>query len=67
MAKIAATAIEQLRASLSSSAEIVTPGSENYAESIKRWSTAAEEPAVSFHLILRHLNEFTSQCTQRSE
>ena len=66
MAKIAATAIEQLKASLSS-AEIVTPESENYAESIKRWSTAAEEPAVSFHLILRHLNEFTSQCTQRSE
>jgi hypothetical protein len=51
MANIAATAIEQLKASLSSSAEIVTPESENYAESIKRWSTAAEEPAVSLLLI----------------
>jgi hypothetical protein len=51
MAKIAAAAIEQLKASLSSSAEIVTSESENYAESIKRWSTAAEEPAVSFLLI----------------
>jgi hypothetical protein len=38
--------VEKLKASLSSSSEVLTPDSEGYAESIKRWSSAAEKPAV---------------------
>jgi hypothetical protein len=38
--------VERLKASLSSSSEVLTPDSEGYAESIKRWSSAAEKPAV---------------------
>jgi hypothetical protein len=39
--------VEKLRASLSSSSEVLTPSSEAYSESLKRWSTAAEKPAVN--------------------
>jgi hypothetical protein len=46
MAQIRGAAVEQLRASLSTTAEVVTPDSENYAESIKRWASSAERPAV---------------------
>jgi hypothetical protein len=38
--------VEKLKASLSPSSEVLTPDAEAYAESIKRWSTAAEKPAV---------------------
>ena len=40
--------VEKLKASLSTSSEVLTPDSEGYAESIKRWSSAAEKPAVIF-------------------
>jgi hypothetical protein len=40
--------VEKLKASLSTSSEVLTPDSEGYAESIKRWSSAAEKPAVNF-------------------
>jgi hypothetical protein len=39
--------IGELKASLSSSTLIVTPDSGNYEESIKRWATSSEKPAVS--------------------
>ena len=39
--------VEKLKANLSSSSEVLTPDSEGYEESIKRWSSAAEKPAVS--------------------
>jgi hypothetical protein len=39
--------VEKLKASLSTSSEVLTPDSEGYAESIKRWSSAAEKPAVT--------------------
>jgi hypothetical protein len=38
--------IEKLKASLSPLSEVLTPDSEGYAESIKRWSSAAEQTAV---------------------
>ncbi|KAE9371446.1 FAD-binding domain-containing protein [Stipitochalara longipes BDJ] len=37
--------IEKLKASLSPSSDVLTPDSEGYAESIKRWSSASEKPA----------------------
>lgn len=40
-------AITYLKANLSSTAEVKTPDSDNYAASIKRWSTTAELAAVS--------------------
>jgi hypothetical protein len=39
---------EELRGSLPASVVVVTPQSEKYQESIKRWSAAAEKPAVRF-------------------
>jgi hypothetical protein len=47
MAPIGTAAIEQLKSSLSGPSDVVTPDSENYSESIKRWATSAEKPAVS--------------------
>lgn len=44
---ISKSAIDTLKAKLSAASEIVTPDSEKYADSIKRWSTAAEKPAVN--------------------
>jgi hypothetical protein len=44
--------IEKLKASLSPSSEVLTPDSEGYAESLKRWSSAAEKPAVGISSIL---------------
>lgn len=38
--------VEKFKASLSLSSEVLIPSSEGYAESIKRWSSAAEKPAV---------------------
>ena len=40
--------LSQLKSSLSPEAEVITKGSEKYAESIKRWSAAAEKNAVKF-------------------
>ena len=51
------SALEQLKMSLSATAEVVTPNSENYAESIKRWSSAAEKPAV--HLAFSNIDQTT--------
>jgi hypothetical protein len=39
---------EELKGSLPASVVVVTPQSEKYEESIKRWSAAAEKPAVRF-------------------
>lgn len=49
---ISAEAIDTLKSQLSASAEIVTPESEKYADSLKRWSTAAEKPAVNILTLL---------------
>jgi hypothetical protein len=46
MAPIDISAVEQLRVSLSSTASIVTPDSEGYEQSIKRWSDTGERRAV---------------------
>jgi hypothetical protein len=40
------TALEKLKASLSETAVIVTPESDKYEESIKRWASSAERKAV---------------------
>jgi hypothetical protein len=40
--------VEKLKANLSTSSEVLTPDSDSYAESIKRWSSAAEKPAVNY-------------------
>ncbi|KAF8861730.1 FAD-binding domain-containing protein [Acephala macrosclerotiorum] len=42
---ISKSTIDTLKTQLSASAEIVTPESEKYADSLKRWSAAAEKPA----------------------
>jgi hypothetical protein len=46
MAPIDISAVEQLKASLSSTASIVMPDSEAYEQSIKRWSETGERRAV---------------------
>lgn len=43
--------VQELRSSLQSS-QVLTPGSEGYTESIKRWSDAVEMRAVCGHLSL---------------
>jgi homoserine dehydrogenase len=43
--------IDQLKATLSRGAVVVTPDSDNYAECQKRWSVAAEKNAVSLKLL----------------
>lgn len=45
MGSIPIPSIEQLKASLSDSSLVVTPESDKYEESLKRWSVAAEKPA----------------------
>jgi homoserine dehydrogenase len=42
--------IDKLKATLSHGAIVVTPDSDNYDESFKRWSAAAEKNPVSFNL-----------------
>jgi hypothetical protein len=39
---------EELKGTLPASVVVVTPESEKYEESIKRWSSSAERPAVRF-------------------
>jgi len=42
--------IDKLKATLSHGAIVVTPDSDNYDESFKRWSAAAEKNPVSLNL-----------------
>ena len=46
MGSTTALEIEQLKASLSDSSTVVTPESDKYQESLKRWAASAEKPAV---------------------
>lgn len=69
MATIAA--LDLLKQSLSSGAAIVTPTSENYTESIMRWATSAERPAVcslalSFHVKVSSLT-YSSRASSSSQ
>lgn len=50
MSTIETSAVEKLKASLSTSSSVVTPDSENYERSHKRWSEGAEKKAVSTEL-----------------
>jgi len=45
-------AVQKFKGTLSEKADVVTKESENYEHSLKRWSAAAEKPAVS-EIILR--------------
>ncbi|KAE8443504.1 hypothetical protein EG329_001816 [Mollisiaceae sp. DMI_Dod_QoI] len=45
MPAINSKAVDELRASLSATALVLTPDSEGYAEGLKRWATSAEKPA----------------------
>jgi len=57
--------VERLKARLSPSSEVLTLDSEGYAESIKRWSSAAEKPAVSFLVSLkRKFDQFIEHSTE---
>jgi hypothetical protein len=47
MASLDKSTIESLKKELSTAAKIVLKGDENYKDSIKRWSAAAEKEAVS--------------------
>jgi len=51
MAPIDMSAVEQLKASLSSTVSIVTPDSEAYEQSIKRWSDTSERRAVGVPIV----------------
>jgi hypothetical protein len=55
MSTIETSAVEKLKASLSTSSSVVTPDSENYERSHKRWSEGAEKKAVSTELRLQTL------------
>ena len=57
--------VEKLKANLSPSSEVLTPDSEGYAESIKRWSSAAEKPAVSLLVQLKwKIHHFTEHSNE---
>jgi hypothetical protein len=50
MPTITSRLAEELKGSLPASVVVVTPQSEKYEESLKRWSAAAEKSAVRFPL-----------------
>jgi hypothetical protein len=50
---ISSPQVEELRAQLKTS-KLLTPDSEGYADSIKRWSGAAERPAVRSNFLALH-------------
>jgi hypothetical protein len=52
MSIITSKLTEELKGSLPASVFVVTPQSEKYEESIKRWSSAAEKPAVRFACLI---------------
>ena len=63
MSALSNSLVEQLKASLTSSASVATPGTEAYEQGIKRWSDAAEKKAVSSPFCLAYaivLNLFCS-------
>lgn len=49
-------AVQKFRGTLSDKADVVTRDSENYEASNKRWSAAAEKPAVSIFDLLWSVN-----------
>lgn len=53
MAPIAMSTVEQLKASLSNTASLVTPDSEAYEQSIKRWSETGERRAVRYSIFTK--------------
>jgi len=56
MSTIKTSAIEELKSNLSLSSTVVTPDSENYTQSIKRWAASAEKPAVGFPSFVNSLD-----------
>jgi hypothetical protein len=46
MSGLSNSLVEKLKASLTDSASVATPGTEAYEQGIKRWSDAAEKKAV---------------------
>jgi hypothetical protein len=65
MAPIDMSTVEQLKASLSSTASIVTPDSEAYEQSIKRWSNTSERRAVGVPILLSLIDAAYKNPTRR--